>query len=183
MGLQGRYSPSAAGSRVRRTLAPPDNLRLRSSILSDGGRRWDAVIARVRIQRTLRASDRLDGPAALPKCPRLHGPVASASTAFPRFESYRRHHPSALILRSALFLARVSKDGREPVPIGRFTPVFAGYAAILRDAVLRRTPQDEIGGCCVSRSVRLVSWNRSTREHAARPRYGSLNSSANMSGL
>src|SRR5947209_8253300 len=29
-------------------------------------------------------------------------------------------------------------------------------AAILRDAVLRTAPQDEVGGCCVSHSVRLV---------------------------
>jgi hypothetical protein len=40
-------------------------------------------------------------------------------------------------------------------------------AAILRDAVLRTAPQDEVGRCCVSHSVRLVSRNPSARAQSA----------------
>jgi hypothetical protein len=60
--------------------------------------------------------------------------MGRASTPFPKFKSYR-YHQRNLVLRSALL--RASRR----TATGKAVPVF-----ILRDAVLRTAPQDEVRG-------------------------------------
>jgi hypothetical protein len=78
------------------------------------------------------------------------------STAFPRFESYRR--TKNLVLRSALF-ARVSKDGhKQDRASGHPSRRSARKEA-------RRASQDEVCGFKLIRSIRLVSWNRFSKQN------------------